>query len=104
MATLKKKYFKPSWETTTTDKGTWSYDKAEMKFYQAPHWRKLRALILEREPLCRECNKEGRITEAKMVDHIKPIRLGGERIDEDNLQPLCHSCHNTKSAKERHKK
>ena len=100
MAVFKKVVFKPSWETATTDKGTWSYDKAEIKFYQSPRWRRLRALILQREPLCRECKKQSRITEAKVMDHIVSIRLGGERLNEDNLQPLCHSCHNSKSGKE----
>jgi 5-methylcytosine-specific restriction protein A len=35
------------------------------------------------------------------LDHIKPIRLGGEMYDIENLQSLCKSCHGRKSAKER---
>ena len=101
MATIKKQRLRQSWETATEDKGTWSYDVAEMKFYKSKVWRGLRASILQNEPLCRECKKKGLIVEAKVLDHITPIRMGGDRLDENNLQPMCHSCHNTKSAKER---
>jgi HNH endonuclease. len=42
------------------------------------------------------------IKEGRDVDHIQPIRLGGEVYDLDNLQTLCKSCHNRKSGKEAH--
>lgn len=31
------------------------------------------------------------------IDHIKPLALGGEDVEE-NVQPLCKSCHKTKTA------
>jgi 5-methylcytosine-specific restriction protein A len=31
------------------------------------------------------------------VDHIVPIREGGARLDANNLQPLCHTCHSRKT-------
>lgn len=34
---------------------------------------------------------------ADVVDHIVPIKKGGAELDESNLQPLCHSCHNKKT-------
>jgi 5-methylcytosine-specific restriction protein A len=43
---------------------------------------------------------DDRLTEAKEVDHIKPISEGGEAFDIGNLQSLCVSCHAKKSAKE----
>jgi len=63
-------------------------------------WRKLSELIRTNEPLCRECKKYNRTTLAKCVDHIKPIELGGDMMDPANLQPLCYSCHNAKTARE----
>jgi 5-methylcytosine-specific restriction protein A len=35
-----------------------------------------------------------------MVDHIKPVSIGGSRLEQSNLQTLCNSCHNKKSANE----
>ena len=43
-------------------------------------------------------------TPARVVDHITPIKDGGERFCWSNLQPLCISCHNRKTAKETSRK
>lgn len=52
-------------------------------------------MVLRREPLCRRCGHE-----ASQVDHIRPIRQGGARLDPENLQALCHSCHSRKTRTE----
>jgi len=72
---------------------------ASQRGYDA-RWGKVRALHLGREPLCRMCRAEGRVTPAQMVDHILPLRQGGARLREDNLQSLCNSCHNRKTAED----
>ena len=36
----------------------------------------------------------------RVADHINPIKDGGERFDWANLQGLCISCHNRKTAGE----
>lgn len=64
--------------------------------YNTRAWQKLRMSILMDEPLCRKC----KINAASVVDHIKPVRQGGEFWERDNLQPLCKWCHNSKSGKE----
>ena len=99
---------KPKWITTTsrprerrTAPGTTYSNDAR---YSGSQWRKLRAQVLEAEPLCRECNSRGRVTAAKMVDHIAPVTAGGEFYEWDNLQPLCDSCHARKSAREGNEK
>ena len=43
-------------------------------------------------PLCEKCLKEGRLTEAEQVHHIKPLAEGGDHSD-GNLMSLCSSCH-----------
>ena len=79
---------------------TWKGNEHEdASFYNSRAWRRLRAWTLAGEPMCRSCNKV-----ATVVDHILPIRLGGERMDPNNLQPLCASCHNKKSRSERGRK
>jgi 5-methylcytosine-specific restriction enzyme A len=65
------------------------------RFYKTVEWQRLRASVLARNPLCVECERLGRVTVARVVDHIKPFRdrpdLGLER---SNLRPLCAACHN----------
>lgn len=68
--------------------------------YNSRKWRALRESVLQREPLCRICAKDGEIKPAQMVDHIKPVNKGGSFTDIDNLQPLCNTCHAKKSATE----
>jgi 5-methylcytosine-specific restriction endonuclease McrA len=54
-------------------------------------------MFIKEHPLCVECSGIGQV-----VDHIIPIRLGGEELSWENLQTMCHRCHNIKSGKEAH--
>ena len=62
-------------------------------------WRELRATVLAEEPLCRHCLACGEVKPAVDVDHITPKSKGGTD-HRSNLQPLCHSCHSTKTGRE----
>lgn len=70
-------------------------DEETTKFYQSREWREKRREYLLSHPYCTMCGGK-----ANTVDHIKPIREGGERLRDENLQALCQSCHSKKSAKE----
>lgn len=72
------------------------------KFYNSRAWRNFRKSRLLEEPLCRECKRNNKITEATVLDHIKRIEDGGEKLSKQNTQPLCKSCHNSKSGREAH--
>ncbi len=64
-------------------------------------WHKASKRYLKEHPLCAECERQGKIKAAALVDHIKPHK--GDRDlfgDERNWQPLCTPCHNIKTAKE----
>ena len=63
------------------------------------HWRTLRASVLAREPLCRDCHARGIVTEATDVDHADGDPGNN---DASNLQPLCHACHSHKTGRERY--
>ena len=64
--------------------------------YNTTQWRQYRRAFLSRNPICATC---GRF--ATVVDHIVPVRLGGDFYgDGSNHQPLCAACHNTKSGHE----
>ena len=58
-----------------------------------------RAELFAREPLCRACKAEGRVTLATIRDHVIPLGEGG-REREDNVQPLCQTCSDQKTAAE----
>jgi len=56
-------------------------------------WRRVSAAYLAANPLCERCADEGRTTPAVHVHHKKPLEDGGDSRWE-NLQSLCHTCHN----------
>lgn len=71
------------------------------KVYKDRRWEPLRKSVLDKQPLCVHCLKEGRTTLATDIDHILPIREApGLAFTLSNLQPLCSKCHGIKTAKE----
>lgn len=88
-------------------------DPESKKTYDSVAWKQLRKIVLSEEPFC-QCtdalckavtehpNQEdgpcGRI--AGEVDHIIPMRLGGQPLARSNAQSLCHDCHVRKTRKE----
>lgn len=73
---------------------------AQTGFYQSRQWRVVRAAFLRENPLCAACAGRGGLVPAKVVDHVVPIKDGGARYEATNLQALCISCHNRKTARE----
>jgi 5-methylcytosine-specific restriction enzyme A len=69
-------------------------------------WRKLRAMVLSREPLCRDPygthQTQARVEVAQELDHIVGVLVKPDlAFDPSNLQPLCRACHARKSQAER---
>ena len=61
-------------------------------------WNKARTRYLKLHPLCVHCQKEGKLTKARVVDHISPHRGDQELFwNENNWQALCKSCHDRKT-------
>lgn len=63
-------------------------------------WRKLRRIVLSRRPLCSDPfhihENNGEVVLATDVHHVVPLgsaRPTRELNAEENLVPLCHSCH-----------
>lgn len=62
-------------------------------------WRRYRVEYLRLHPLCAECERNGQITAASVVDHIKPHKGNVVSFwDPANHQPLCKPCHDHKTA------
>lgn len=55
-------------------------------------WRKIRALILERDKHTCTIGGTNCTTTATEVDHIVAIRDGGARLDPANLRASCKQC------------
>lgn len=71
------------------------------------HWRKLRRIILSRRPLCSDpfhVHKDNReVVLATDVHHVVPLSSAASRRElnrDENLMPLCHSCHSRITAGE----
>ena len=55
---------------------------------------------MQQFPLCAECERQGRVTAATVVDHIVPHK--GDKAmfwGSGNWQGLCAPCHNAKTAR-----
>lgn len=73
--------------------------------YQSKRWKQTRQIVLSRDNFCCvECEKEGLVEPATVVDHIVAINQGGSVFGLDNLQSLCSMHHNRKSGGEAHVK
>jgi len=84
------------WEGSPNKK----YEERSDNRYRSPMWRQVRREVLQRQPCCMYCLKEGMSVEATVVDHIVPVKQGADFFDQQNLQGLCRSHHQQKSAKE----
>lgn len=62
-------------------------------------WKRIRDRYIAAHPLCEQCEKDGRLTPAEEVHHIKPLSQGGTN-DYANLMALCTSCHSWITARE----
>lgn len=72
------------------------------EFYNSTSWRELSKRHRTEYPLCRHCLELGILTPVSVVDHI--IEIDDDptlKLDPQNLQSLCHPCHNSKTASER---
>ena len=75
---------------------------AAAKIRNSAQWHKVRDMVLNRNPMCVECEKAGIIEVAKDVDHIVPLAVRPDlAFDLNNLQGLCRYHHNCKTAEER---
>ena len=61
-------------------------------------WRQRRESFLADHPLCVECERQGRVREATVVDHVIPHRGDPDLFWNGELQALCKDCHDVKTA------
>lgn len=68
------------------------------KAYRAVCWSNVRLEAIKRDNnTCIKCKRK---KSNMQVDHIRPVALGGDEWDLDNLQTLCNLCHKEKTKKD----
>ena len=77
----------------------WQGTKPSKRVITGRALQKARAKLFERDPLCAECKRQGRVTIATIRDHVVNLAAGGLDIEE-NTQGLCQACSDAKTAKE----
>ena len=60
---------------------------------------RMRAQVLNENPLCVRCSQAGRVTVASEVDHLQALVNGGADTVL-NMQGLCAQCHADKTRKD----
>ena len=72
--------------------------EGRQNFYNSKYWGSLRALKLNKDPLCQHCSTLARPVGATQVDHIIDIQDDPDLfMNIDNLQSLCAKCHSKKT-------
>jgi 5-methylcytosine-specific restriction protein A len=68
------------------------------KWYRTARWRALRKRVIGEQPVCDDCQAEGRVEAAVEVDHTIPHR-GSSRLfwSRQNLKGKCKSHHSQKT-------
>lgn len=105
-ARMGRRLYDDSYRRARNDRTANPHEAHAEEIRRSPRWRRLRLVVLGRQPLCVECLKHGVTRAATDVDHIEPLvewLARGEwqgAYDERNLQPLCRSDHNRKTAAE----
>ena len=74
-------------------------NKSHDKFYHSKAWKIVREVVMMKHGgLCQKCYEKDMTVKADVVDHIIPLEKDYDsRLKYDNLQPLCHQCHNQKT-------
>jgi 5-methylcytosine-specific restriction enzyme A len=62
-------------------------------WYGSRRWRRLRALHLQRHPLCARCEAEGQVVAAEVVHHVQPHEGDKAKFYLGALQSLCRQHH-----------
>jgi len=81
-------------------------DRCTREYWIKHDWGSLRNSVLQKSNYtCAKCGyriaRDSLYWSLFVVDHIKPIFLGGNEFDENNLQVLCKPCDKKKTAKDK---
>ena len=90
------KTYRPPGVTPAQQEAGWASRRAPGRcWYNTTRWRRIRLSQLRDEPLCHMCKMP-----ATVADHVKPHGWDYDAFWNGELQSLCASCHNSKTAGE----
>lgn len=77
------------------------YRKVSRRRLYNRKWEALRNAHLGKHPLCKRCEKQGRVVAAAVVHHIEPHRGDWAKLyDPNNLESLCKWHHDSEAQRE----
>ncbi|MDY7044047.1 HNH endonuclease [Virgibacillus sp. M23] len=88
-------------QKTTRNYNQYKRDPKVNAFYKSSKWQRVRALAMARDNgLCQRCLKQGSIRQAQVVHHLIEVKDDwSRRYDLENLESVCHACHNQEHKK-----
>ena len=69
--------------------------------YHTYRWTRLSRAFRAEHPLCAECQRQGIVKAADVVDHIVPWPVCQDFYDRSNLQSLCEDCNRAKGNRDK---
>ena len=69
--------------------------------YHTYRWTRLSRAFRAEHPLCAECQRQGIVKAADVVDHIVPWPVCQDFYDRRNLQSLCEDCNRAKGNRDK---
>ena len=71
------------------------YRAKVQKWYSSRKWKAKRLSQLREQPLCEFCLKDGKVTPARIADHVTPHKGDESLFWFGRLQSLCAKCHDS---------
>lgn len=68
--------------------------EASRQVYRSRQWRRVRAFVLMRDPVCVRCRRRP----STEVNHKRRISEGGDPFDPTQLEGMCKPCHSSVTA------
>jgi 5-methylcytosine-specific restriction enzyme A len=79
----------------THERNYGSAPKAWTKLYRRNRWAKISKLVLQRDKICQQCLRDGKVEPATLTHHVNEWRPNSTELDfwKGPFEALCFTCH-----------
>ena len=91
-----------AWDAQSKPQGGYQRERSDDP-YHTNRWTRLSRVFRAEHPLCAECQRQGIVKAADVVDHIVPWPVCQDFYDRSNLQSLCEDCNRAKGNRDKKK-